>query len=192
MELLIAIILLGVLSSIGFQYYRNYYDTTLAAKQTKVAVLVEQATQLKNMLELYKIKYAVDVTKTQTFTELVNQGFLTEIPAVIPDMSTTGWVLDSNESGDVTAALGSGTAAEPDIVFHYALDGSAAQIDKLDYCNAINNLASNGSTDFTVLATAIADDNTTGYTDVGNVDFFCIDNAADDETFVMVVVARSD
>ena len=91
MEMLIAIILLGVISSIGYAYYKNYYNTALAAKQTKVAILVDQANQMKNMLELYKIKFGTDVTEAEGLAQLVTQGFMTEIPASILDISAAGF-----------------------------------------------------------------------------------------------------
>ena len=195
MELLIAIILLGVLSSIGFQYYKNYYDVKLASKQTKVAVLIEQATQLRNMLELYNIKYGLDVTSTQGFDELITQGFLKEIPAVIPDLSASGWVHDGNDSDisftGVATANQKGTASG-DLSFHYAFDGTGSDIDKLDYCNAVNNLASLGDTNMTALAADINDTNTTAYIQVNHVDFFCVDSdtADDGEDLVLQIIAE--
>ncbi len=152
MEMLIAIILLGVISSIGYSYYKNYYDTSMAAKQTKIGVLIDQANQLKNALELYRIKFGLDVTTAQALAELVNHRIITEVPATMPDVSAAGWVLET----DVQTVSGGGTGANDQLVT-YALNGTAASIpERLDYCNAINNIASGGILDFTVTNAAIS------------------------------------
>jgi len=186
MEMLIAIILLGVISSIGYTYYKNYYDTSLAAKQTKVAILVDQANQMKNMLELYKIKFGTDVAEADGLQELVDQGFMTEIPASIPDISAagTGWVLDQ-----VGTDIDASATGLDDLYITYALDGSGTAADKLDYCNAVNNLGSNGAKDFTVTAATLENAIGDGYTNV-STQFFCYDSAADDATFTMIFIAK--
>ncbi len=152
MEMLIAIILLGVISSIGYTYYKNYYDTSLAAKQTRIGVIIDQANQIKNALELFRIKFGLDVSTADTLTELVNQRILTEVPAAQAEVSTAGWVLET----DVQSVSGGGTAANDQLIT-YALDGSASSIpERLDYCNALNNIASGGVLDFTVTNAAIS------------------------------------
>jgi len=175
MEMMVAVIMLGILSSVGYNYYKNYFDTSLAAKQIKVAVLIEQASQLKNALELYKVKFGVDVNTTQTLQELANQSIITEVPTNIPDISSTGWVLETDVQ-DINSTLiaASGGTTANDQLITYDLDQGTVT-DKMQYCNALNNIASSGVTDFTVVE---ADLNTTASNAasyIGNT-FFCWDS----------------
>ncbi len=50
-EMMIAIVLFGVLSTVGYKYYKNFLYTELAAKQARVAALIDPATQLSNAYE---------------------------------------------------------------------------------------------------------------------------------------------
>jgi prepilin-type N-terminal cleavage/methylation domain-containing protein len=177
MEMLVAIILLGILSSVGYNYYKNYFDTSLSAKQIKVSVLIEQAAQLKNALELYKVKFGADVNTTQGLNELAVQSIITEVPAAIPDMSDQGWILNTGGmdiDSTLITALGGTTLA--DQVITYDLNGTTTAIaDLMDYCNALNNIASNGVTNYAVSHTTLAaDDVNTSATKVSNT-FFCWD-----------------
>ena len=45
-EMLIAIVLFGVIGTISFIYYKNYYDTSFAAKKLRISVVIDQASQL--------------------------------------------------------------------------------------------------------------------------------------------------
>ena len=190
MEMLIAIILLGVISSIGYNYYKNYYDTSLAAKQTKVAILIDQANQLKNMLELYKVKYGTDVTNTQGLVELVNQGFLSEIPAFIPSMAAdqaSGWILEDADDLGGTETPAVGTTAN-DLYLTYTINASISDLDTLAYCQALNNIATNGVQNFAGDVTSLEDDIDAGHLTMGN-SFFCYDSGTNDSataTFVFV------
>jgi len=181
MEMMVAVILLGILSSVGYNYYKNYFDTSLAAKQIKVAVLIEQASQLKNALELYRIKFGVDVNTTQTLQVLADQRIITEVPANIPEVSSTGWVLETDVqdiNSTLIAAQGGTTANEQLIT--YDLDQGTVT-DKMQYCNALNNIASSGVTDFTVTEQGGTTDlNTTTSAAATNVTntFFCWDSNA--------------
>lgn len=182
MEMLVAIILLGILSSVGFTYYKNYYDTSLAAKQIKVAIVLDQAAQLKNSLELYNVKTGIDAITTvdgNTSTGLdllVAQSIITSVPAVIPDMSTDGWRVSTSVSDiNSTFLTTQGDTDLTDQFLTYNLDGSATGSDRQDYCNALNNIASNG----VILYTAVeADLGTTlsAGAEQGNNTFFCWDN----------------
>ena len=155
MEMMVAVILLGILSSVGYNYYKNFFDTSLAAKQIKIAVVIEQAAQLKNALELYRTKFGVDVNSTQTLSVLKDQRIITEVPAVIDGVSTTGFVLQANEDVNSTLITTLGGTTEADQIMDYILNVGTVT-DKMQYCNALNNIASNGTTDFTVTE----DDNT--------------------------------
>lgn len=182
MELMVAVILLGILSSVGYNYYKNYFDTSLAAKQIKVAILIEQASQLKNALELYRTKFGIDVNTTQTLQELADQRIITEVPANIPDISSTGWVLETDVQ-DINSTLitaQGGTTANEQIITYDVDQGTV--VDKLQYCNALNNVASSGASDFTVLEagldTDLSDSNITTDTAAIEIEntFFCWDS----------------
>jgi prepilin-type N-terminal cleavage/methylation domain-containing protein len=182
MEMLVAIILLGILSSVGYNYYKNYFDTSLSAKQIKVSVLIEQAAQLKNALELYKVKFGADVNTTQGLNELAVQSIITEVPAAIPDMSDQGWILNTGGMDiDSTLITSLGGTTLADQVITYDLNGTTTAIaDRMDYCNALNNIASNGVTNYAVSAATLAlDDVNESATKVSNT-FFCWDTDATD------------
>jgi prepilin-type N-terminal cleavage/methylation domain-containing protein len=130
-EMLIAIVLFGVISVIGYKYYKNYYNTTLAAKQARIAAVIDQATQISNAYDLYTAKVGVAPT---LMTDLSAAGvkILTKKPDAIPEITATGWAIST------TAALNDATLN--DIVFTYPVDGAAAtNADKLEYCNILNN-----------------------------------------------------
>lgn len=132
-EMLIAIVLFGVVSVIGYKYYKNYYNTTLAAKQARVAAVIDQATQISNAYDLYTAKVGVAPTAIANLSA-AGVKILTKTPDAIPEITATGWAIST------TAALDAVTAN--DIVFTYPVDGAtASNADKLEYCNIMNNFA---------------------------------------------------
>lgn len=132
MEMLIAIVLFGLITSIGYVYYKNYYDTSYAAKQARVYVLVDQATQLKNAFDLYAIKYGTDANNT---TELLNANILTGLPLVPTAITTASWELNT------TIEMTPGGVAD-DKAFTLDMNATVTTIgDAEDYCNILNNLA---------------------------------------------------
>jgi prepilin-type N-terminal cleavage/methylation domain-containing protein len=184
MEMLVAIILLGILSSVGFTYYKNYYSTALAAKQIKVAVLLDQASQLKNGLELYNIKTGSDANNSVADPAdadnglglLVAQRLITSIPATIPDMSDKGWFVETNTTDiSSTFLLTQGGTTLVDQFLTYDLNGTSTGSDRQDYCNALNNIASNGVLSFDVVEAGLgADINASA--ELGNNTYFCWDS----------------
>ncbi len=179
MEMLIAIILFGIISQVGYSYYKNYMDTSLAAKQAKVATVVDQATQLRNALELYNVKFGQDATESTdgTLNELVLQRIITEVPGSIPSMSATGWSVSKATDIDITA-----TALE-DLFLTYPIDATGiAANDSLDYCNAVNNLSFNGQEDFSVVLADLGADDPAAFAlydttrSYDPVDFWCYNN----------------
>ena len=186
MEMLVAVILLGVLSSVGYNYYKVYFDTSLASKQIKVAVLIEQAGQLKNALQLYNVKTGGDVNSTLTSDVssldngiglLVTERIITEIPMVMKDISAEGWFVDTNSSdmnGTYINTLGNTDTV--DVILTYAVDGTTdGTADRMDYCNSLNYIASGGVTKYDVTGSGIQDANATATT-VQNT-FFCCKNS---------------
>jgi len=133
-EMLIAIVLFGVISSIGYKYYKNFYDVSLAAKQTRISAIIDQATQISNAYDLYVMKEGVAPT-TMAKLSAANVGILTEKPTAMPELTNTGWAISTN------LELG-GTTANNDIGFTYVLDGTGlSATDELEYCNILNNVA---------------------------------------------------
>lgn len=130
MEMLISIVLFGAISTIGYVYYKNYYDTSRAAKEAKMYVLVDQATQLSNAYDLYAIKYGVDANNTQ---ELLNAGFLTGGPIVPQDFSNGSWELN-------TTMTMNDTVTADDVAFTLDIN-TTTLADELTYCQILNGLA---------------------------------------------------
>ena len=130
MEMLISIVLFGLISTIGYIYYKNYYNTSYAAKQARVYVIVDQATQLSNAFDLYQIKYGEDANNTE---ELLNSMILSGLPTVPESISNLPWELNT------TIIMTPGTSAN-DMAFTLEVNASTIA-DALDYCNILNNLA---------------------------------------------------
>ncbi len=138
-EMLMAIVLLGVLSTVGFKYYKIYYDTTFAAKQAKVYILIDQAQQLSGAHDLYETKNA---KLPANVAALVLDKQLIAAPSVMPEVSATGWVL-LTPAGTVVDIDG-GTTPDNDIGFVIDVDTTTGTIqDKLDYCNIVTNTGTN-------------------------------------------------
>jgi prepilin-type N-terminal cleavage/methylation domain-containing protein len=133
-EMLVAIVLFGIIGTIGYTYYKNYYNTSFAGKQVRIYTLVEQATQLGNAYDLYLAKHGntpVDINA------MVQDKILTQIPAAMPGLTLTGWVLDANLS--TVDSNNSGQSG-----FTYVMDANITNQTKLDYCNILNNVAYTG------------------------------------------------
>lgn len=145
-EMLVAIVLFGIIGTISFTYYKNYYDTSFAAKQLRIYTVVDQAAQLSNAFDLYNTKNGVDPV---TVDEMVVDRILTQAPAPQPFVTATGWTLDENVTIDGADTTG--------VAFMYLVDGAGSNTDKLDYCNILNNTAFKDSN----LSKLDADQNTT-------------------------------
>ena len=144
-EMLIAIVLFGIIGTISYTYYKNYYDVSFAAKQLRVYTIVDQAAQLGNAFDIYNTKNGTDPLAVQ---DLVDDKILTQVPVAQPFVSDTGWTLveDANITND-----SNGTA------FIYALDGTnLTPQDTIEYCNILNNVADKDSN----LTKLITDQNT--------------------------------
>ena len=159
LELLMAIVLLGILAGLGYKYYKIYYDTSFAVKQAKIYLIMEQAAQLSGAHDLFETKNAI---VPNTLFDMVWDRQLKEIPGIPLEMSKEGWKLktyqtfniyddkivtsnatystyDQNGTYDGNISL-AGTTADNDIAFTFKLDGNnTAKQDLLDYCNIVNN-----------------------------------------------------
>lgn len=157
LELLMAIVLLGVLASIGFKYYKIYYDTTFAVKQAKVYLIIEQAAQISGAHDLFETKNAI---VPNGLNDMVSDHQLKQVPPIMPEISKTGWKLNTYQTFNIYAdAVNTGTTSvttltqqttwdgnisldgnDNDIAFTFKIDGNnTAPQDLLDYCNIINN-----------------------------------------------------
>ena len=129
-EMLIAIVLFGVLAVISFKYVKVFYDTDLAAKQARVAALVEQGTQLTNAYDIYTMKTGVTPTAIGDLNAS-NIKILSEIPTTITEIGTTGWTLET-----ATDYTGSGNN---DIAFSFTVDNVSPATTNEEYCAVYNN-----------------------------------------------------
>ena len=130
-EMLISIILFGIIATISFTYYKNYYDTSFAAKQLRIYTIVDQASQLANAFDLYNAKYGAQPTEIQP---MVDAKILTAIPQSQSFVTSSGWSLEENLTIVTASATG--------VAFRYPLDSTVAVgQDFLDYCNILNNAA---------------------------------------------------
>ena len=203
-EMLMAIVLLGVLSTVGFKYYKIYYDTTFAAKQAKIYVLMDQVTQLSGAHDLYETKNGY-IPNNINYMVLDKQ--LIDTPPVMPTVSSTGWKLYTpGADGLATHAdldgivdLDGGTTANNDIMFMIKVDPTlGTPQDKLDYCNIVSNTGLNTW----ALSTAVgsvtngADEPAAflaGYADAAlSTDMFCVGVVADAYDFRLAFIKRVD
>ena len=188
-EMLMAIVLLGLLGGISYNYYKVYYDVDFAAKQAKVYVILDQAVQLSGAHDLYTVKNGVEPVDIPA---MVTDKQLLRVPDKMPEVSATGWVLLP------TAELG-GTTSANDVIFTYEIDpASTAVPSQVDYCNIISNTSATSTWSLSSTAAEIGDEATTaqtGYesTNWGN-DYYCYSSAtpAADGTMTMVFVKRFD
>ncbi len=184
-EMLMAIVLLGLLGGISYNYYKVYYDVAYAAKQAKVYVILDQAVQLSGAHDLYTVKNGVEPT---TITAMVTDKQLLRIPDKMPEVSAAGWVL--LPTAEIDDNSGAGTAAN-DVAFTYAIDGSATAPDQVDYCNILTNNSKNtwSLTSTGGDITAIGTDPATAYAEGSfGTDYFCY--GSDATTQIMFFVKR--
>jgi len=92
-EMTIAVILFGLLSTIALIYYKNLYNIDLTAKKARVAALMDQGHQLSGAFDIYQAQFGVAPTSLLDFNA-TNVLILTDLPARIKEMSTTGWELN--------------------------------------------------------------------------------------------------
>lgn len=95
-EMTIAVILFGVLSTIGLLYYKSLFNINLTAKKARVAALMDQASQLSGAYDVYMAQFGVAPTAANlTDFNATNVLILTDLPARIREMSSTGWELNN-------------------------------------------------------------------------------------------------
>ena len=170
--MLVAIVLFGVIASIGYKYYKNFYDTSLAAKKARVSALVDQATQLSNAYDIYVMQTGSAPTIIGNLSADTVK-ILTQTPPFMSEVTTIGWSID-------TITVFNGVTA--DVSFSYPIDVGSVS-DRRDYCNILNNIAdttwSLESLDAAILSAA--DMFTAGFTT-----FQCSKTAADTYFFKFI------
>lgn len=185
MEMLVAIVLLGLIGTIGYNYYKNYYDTSFAAKQARIYVIIDQATQIRNAWDLYNTKNGEDPT---VFSDFITDRILTEVPVAQPLISATGWQIAEPTAGDWGAIdLDASATADNDFAIVMEIDGSASVADKTDYCNIVNNTADvTWSLDPTV-STLVAQPDLAAGGYAQNAYFYCFDSTGVDDGTGLVI-----
>ena len=132
-EMMVAVVLFGVISTIGYKYAKNYYDVSLASKQAMVAAVIDQATQLSNAYSLYETKLGKAPADVATLSA-ADVKILKETPAPIEAISD-GWVLKTD--------LAINDDTENDVAFTYPVNQPGTKEEKQAYCNVLNNIANN-------------------------------------------------
>jgi len=96
-EMMIGIILFAALSTIGLKYFKNYINTDLQASKARSAAAMEQGAQLMSAYKLFTTQYG----QLSAITELnaTATKVMTAIPAIITEMSTTGWTYSTDING---------------------------------------------------------------------------------------------
>ncbi len=190
-EMLMAIVLLGLLGGISYNYYKVYYDVAFAAKQAKVYVILDQAVQLSGAHDLYTVKNGVEPANVAA---MVTDKQLLKIPDPMLEITAAGWVLLP------AVEIDGGTTATNDVAFTYAIDTSAGTDlpSQIDYCNILTNTSSTSTWSLSSTGTeigAVGTDPAAGYASAswGN-DYFCYSSAAPaaDKTMTMFFVKRVD
>lgn len=131
-EMMIAIVLLGVLSVIGYKYYKNFFDTDLMAKKARMGTVIDQASQLSSAFDVYQQQLGTAPTAIMDLTSTSVQ-----ILKTLPTMPTSVTLAASGWSLTTTDVDGAGAV---DAVFALPLDGSATTADKKKYCRVFNNM----------------------------------------------------
>jgi prepilin-type N-terminal cleavage/methylation domain-containing protein len=182
-EMLISIVLFGLLSTASFKYYKNYYDTSFAAKQARIYIIIDQAGQLNNAFELYTTKNGADPVDVNS---LVTDKILTQVPVTQNLISNAGWQLDLN------ATVKNSDGNDSDVVFYLSMtDGNASNADKNDYCNILTNAA---DTSWELNTSRASQVTATTHYAAGRTSFFCDANETgtddDNGTLKLTFVTR--
>lgn len=178
-EMTIAVILFGVLSTIAMLYYKSLFNIDLTAKKARVAALMDQAYQLSGAYDVFVAQQGVSPSLANlTEFNASNVLILRSLPRDIREMTTTGWELN-------TSAVG----GRPAFKFPIDLNGTSYQTLKDDdlYC-AIFNHELNKSIELNVTNDMPFLDVNNSYTKYG--DEFCyseVDGSGHYKHWIMIV-----
>ncbi|PHM18621.1 MAG: prepilin-type cleavage/methylation domain-containing protein [Sulfuricurvum sp. PD_MW2] len=96
-EMTIAVILFGVLSTIAMLYYKSLFNIDLTAKKARVAALMDQAYQLSGAYDVFVAQQGVAPTVANLSEfNATNVMILRSLPRDIREMTTTGWELNTS------------------------------------------------------------------------------------------------
>lgn len=96
-EITIAVILFGVLATVGMIYYKSLFNTDLTAKKARVAALMDQGRQLSGAWDIYTAQFGVEPTDPNLLDfNSTNVMILKRLPADIREMTSTGWELNTS------------------------------------------------------------------------------------------------
>ena len=138
-EMMIAVLLFGVISTISYKYSKNFYDVSLVAKQAIISSIIEQAAQITNAYDLYEIKKGSTPLTMSSLSD-ANIRILSETPPKIEEVTTEGWKIADPTAGADRAGLDlDDDSNNNDIAFTYVVDVPTAE-GRLEYCNVLNNI----------------------------------------------------
>jgi len=140
-EMMIAIILFGVISIVGYKYYKNFMNTSLSGQKARVASLIDQARQLSNAYDVYKAQFGVVPTDEANLTQ-ANALIMTSIPSGIEEIT-----------GDPSVTW--------NLVANINLNGSADDV-------GVNNFADSS---FDLNASSVQDTTQNGYDNISHTFF---------------------
>ncbi|MFA6188749.1 MAG: prepilin-type N-terminal cleavage/methylation domain-containing protein [Sulfuricurvum sp.] len=130
-EMTIAVILFGVLSTIAMLYYKSLFNIDLTAKKARIAALMDQAHQLSGAYDVYTAQFGVAPTALADLNS-TNAMILTELPIRIREMSTLGWELN----------ISTGIVGTSDKAFQFTIDLNGTTSPGTDdelYCAIFNH-----------------------------------------------------
>lgn len=172
-EMVIAIILFATLATITLKYTKSYLDTDIQAKKARVAALIEQAAQLVQAHQIYKVDMGEDADVIGDLN-----GTLTSLPTIITEIGTANWA-----ENNATAITNHPTA------FTFNITDAASDTKGEQYC-ALFNHEFNKSIDINVTDAQLfftGADVAAAYAASGNKPNFCWSSAA--QTHQVVILA---
>lgn len=178
-EMTIAVILFGVLSTIALLYYRSLFNIDLTAKKARVAALMDQAYQLSGAYDVFVAQQGVSpsVADLSEFNAS-NVLILRSLPRDISEMTTTGWELNT-----------SAVNGRPAFQFPIDLNGTGGWDVLADddlYC-AIFNHEINRSVDLNVTNNTNFGDVSAQYANYGDTFCFSQPDGANFKHWIMIV-----
>jgi prepilin-type N-terminal cleavage/methylation domain-containing protein len=140
-EMMIAVILFGVMSMVGFKYYKSFYNSGDITKKTNLGAVIDQASQLSNAFDIYEIQVGKSPTNINNLIAS-NVNILTSIPegiqAITGDANTSRtWKLTYN-------GMDIGGSNSYDTAFVYPVAEAVSPTDDhKKYCRLFNNIVNN-------------------------------------------------
>lgn len=98
-EMTIAVILFGLISTIAILYYKNLFNIDLTSKKARIAALMDQGYQLSGAYDVFQAQmgYAPSVANLSEFND-TRVLILRKLPKDIVGMTSSGWELNTTTS----------------------------------------------------------------------------------------------